>query len=82
MLLDWPPYAAISKSTNRCTVLAWSRSQLVFKNRPLSEVVAAIDRYYPGAIVLTNSASGAKRVNATVNLGDIDEWLATMGRSQ
>lgn len=64
------------------TLLAWSQGRLVFENKPLASVVAEIDRYYPGMIVLANAKAGRKRVDATVNLDRIDEWLAAMERSQ
>jgi len=63
-------------------LLAWSQGRLVFESKPLADVISEIDRYYPGMIVLTNARAGRQRVDATVNLDRIDEWLATMERSQ
>lgn len=70
------------RAVDAVTVLAWSHGQLVFKNRPLAEVLTAVNRYYLGAIVLTDEKAGTNRINATANLDRIDEWIATMGRSQ
>lgn len=62
--------------------LAWSRGRLVFQDKPLGEAIAAIDRYYPGSIVLLDKAAASRRVNAVVDLNRIDDWLAALGRSQ
>jgi transmembrane sensor len=62
--------------------LAWSRGRLIFENKPLGEVIASIDRYYPGILILTDRKAAAKRVNAVVDLGRIDEWLDALKGSQ
>ncbi|WP_185267808.1 FecR family protein [Halopseudomonas xiamenensis] len=36
------------------TELAWTQGRLVFENRPMSEVLAELRRYYPGWIINTN----------------------------
>jgi transmembrane sensor len=36
------------------TELAWVQGRLVFENRPLSQVLAELRRYYPGWIINTN----------------------------
>lgn len=64
------------------TLLAWSEGRLVLRNRPLSEVLATIDRYYPGVIVLTDGKAASKRVDAIVNLDRIDDWVRVLQRSQ
>lgn len=50
---------------------SWRRGILVFKNDPLREVVAEVNRYRPGRIILTNSALGETRVNAVFQLDRI-----------
>lgn len=64
------------------TALAWSEGRLVMRNRPLGEVIEAVDRYYPGAIVLTDSEAAKRRVDAVVNLDRIDDWIRTLQKSQ
>lgn len=64
------------------TLLAWSKGRLILRNRPLGEVLAAVDRYYPGTIVLTNDKAAAKRVDAVVDLGRINDWVKTLQSSQ
>jgi transmembrane sensor len=62
--------------------LAWSDGRLIFRGRPLREVVDAVDRYYPGAIILTSSEAGNRKVDAVVNLNKIDDWIRTLQKSQ
>lgn len=42
---------------------AWTRGRLVFEDRPLAHVVAELQRYYPGGIVLLDAAVGRRRVS-------------------
>jgi len=64
------------------TLLAWSDGRLILRNQPLGEVLDAVDRYYPGAIVLTDAKARAKRVDAVVYLDRIDDWVKTLQNSQ
>lgn len=69
-------------SVDADALLAWSKGRLVLQNRPLGEVIAEVDRYYPGMIVLMNDKAAKRRVNAVVDLNRIDEWLSAVTRSQ
>jgi transmembrane sensor len=64
------------------TLLAWSNGRLILRDRPLGEVLAAVDRYYPGTIILTDARAAEKRVDAIVYLDRIDEWVKTLQTSQ
>jgi len=58
--------------------IAWRRRVLVFDDRPLSEVIAEINRYRPGKIILTNDTLAARKVHAQVSLnqlGDVAELI-------
>lgn len=41
---------------------AWRRGKLIFKNRPLAEVVAELDRYYPGRMLIVGGGLQTLRV--------------------
>ncbi|WP_177175783.1 FecR family protein [Sphingopyxis sp. YR583] len=75
-----PPQAV--RGVDAGKLLAWSEGRLVFEKRPLGEVVAAIDRYYPGMIILDNEKAAKKSVDAVVHLDRIDEWLGSLEKSQ
>ncbi|MBY8823333.1 FecR family protein [Sphingomonas colocasiae] len=72
---------AVAK-VDAATALAWSRGQLVFVNRPLGEILSEIDRYYPGALFLVDEKAGRQRMNATINLDRIDDWVMAIAKSQ
>lgn len=48
--------------------LAWVQGRLVFDNRPLGQVLAEVQRYYPGWIVSRNAQLDATRVTGNYRL--------------
>ncbi|WP_439515128.1 FecR family protein [Oceanibaculum nanhaiense] len=57
---------------------AWRQGQVVFRQRPLAEVLAALDRYRPGAILLLDSALGQRPVTGAFDIDDTDKALAAI----
>lgn len=57
---------------------AWRQGELIFKDRPLSEVVAEVERYRRGKIVILGSSIGHLPVTGNVSLAKIDEFLASL----
>lgn len=62
---------------------AWRRGTLIASGRPLAEIVAELNRYRRGRIVLTGAGLGAQRFSGTLDLRDTDDALdllaTTMG---
>jgi transmembrane sensor len=56
-------------------VAAWQSGLLVFRQTPLSEVIAEINRYRPGKIVLMNEDIGRRPVNARFRIDNVDEIM-------
>ena len=54
---------------------AWRQGRLIFADRRLREVVAELDRYRPGAIVLLQSAIADERFTGVFDLSDTDLTL-------
>lgn len=52
--------------------LAWRRGLLIFNHEPLSAVIAELNRYYPGRIMLSGKALAATPVNAVFRIDRID----------
>lgn len=52
--------------------LAWRRGLLIFDGTALSEVIAEINRYRPGRIILADSAIGARPVNGVFHTAQIE----------
>lgn len=61
-------------------VSAWQDGVLVFHGTPLVEVVAEINRYRPGRIVLLNEKLGRQPVNARFRVDHVDEMMTLVRR--
>lgn len=59
---------------------AWKSGKILVENRPLSEAVALLDRYYPGVIFLR--ARGDVRVSAQFDIHRTPQGLAALAQSQ
>lgn len=51
---------------------AWQHGQLIFRHEPFSKVIAEVNRYRPGRIILLNRKLGERDVVATFYLSRID----------
>lgn len=59
---------------------SWRRGRLMIEDVPLSEGIDQLRRYYPGAIVLTSSKLGQRRVTGVFDVQAPDEALRLMVR--
>jgi ferric-dicitrate binding protein FerR (iron transport regulator) len=64
-------------AVNPDTALAWRQRVLIYDNQPLADVVADINRYRPGRIVITDHALGERRVHARFTLDQMAD-VATL----
>ncbi|MEW6644687.1 MAG: FecR domain-containing protein [Pseudomonadota bacterium] len=60
---------------------AWQNGVLVFRFTPLSDVVAEINRYRHGRVILLNAALAAKPVNGRFQISRIDDALGWIGQA-
>ncbi len=60
------------------TVTAWQRGQLVFYQAPLAEVVAQLNRYRYGRIMLASSALPSMKVSGVFDANDPDAALSVI----
>ncbi|MBB1603742.1 FecR domain-containing protein [Variovorax sp. UMC13] len=67
---------AVARPADATAVSAWRRRQLVFDQTPLAEVVAEVNRYRPGKLILTDAAVGRKRVQASFSIDRLDDVIA------
>lgn len=51
-------------------ISAWQRGKLIFKNQPLAQVIAELDRYYPGRMVIMNRKLKELRVTGVFPTDD------------
>lgn len=63
-------------------VAAWTQGQLVVKNRPVAEVVAALRPYFDGLVILRGATLEAQPLTGVYNLSDPVEALRAVARAQ
>lgn len=59
---------------------AWQRGRLIFDQMPLGDVVAELNRYRRGRIVITDDALAARSVSGVFDTAKPDDVLATITR--
>jgi len=60
---------------------AWHRQRMVFQDRPLAEVVAELDRYRPGKILVIGAAIEKLPITGVFGIADTDVALASIEQS-
>ncbi len=58
--------------------LAWRQGVVVFRDTPLPEAIAEINRYRPGRVMLMNDALAQRRLNGYFQIAALDEAVAQM----
>jgi transmembrane sensor len=58
-------------------VTAWQQGVVIFRSTPITEVVAEVNRYRAGRVILTNVALGRRELNARFRIEDIGAPDAT-----
>jgi transmembrane sensor len=66
------------QSADVAALTEWRRGVLRFDNRPLSDVVAELDRYRSGKIVILGSSVRNLPVTGSVDIGKVDQFLASL----
>lgn len=59
-------------------VSAWRRGELVFEQARLDEVIAEINRYRPGRVILRNDSVRAQRVSGIFLIASLDQALSQL----
>lgn len=62
------------------TVMAWRAGKLIFHATPLNDVVAEINRYRPGRIILMNAGLGARLFSANFYIRNVDSVVGQIER--
>ena len=68
-------------STDPAVITAWQRGLLIFRDVPLAQVVAEVNRYRPGRIILANEALAKRKVVAGFRIDQIDDAVRDLARS-
>jgi transmembrane sensor len=64
-----------TRSADANVATAWRQGLLIFHQAPLSQVIAEINRYRRGRIVLLNAPLGRRTVNARFAIDGVDDIL-------
>ena len=68
------------RAVNARRATAWRRGRLIFDKAPLGEVVAALNRYRRGRIMITDPALASRRVSGIFQTAIPEAALATIAR--
>lgn len=60
------------------TAASWRRGEVVFDNRPLSDVMTEVERYQRGKIRVIGDAAGRLPVSGVFDLRDADTLFASI----
>ncbi len=60
---------------NVITETSWTHGQLVFEDKPLSDVVAELNRYSPRKMVIADATLAHEPISGTFKVGDIDRFI-------
>jgi transmembrane sensor len=60
--------------------VAWNQGLLIFHDRPLAEMLAEVNRYRPGRIILANDELAKRTFNGVFHIDDLDAVLAQLGK--
>jgi transmembrane sensor len=62
-------------------ITAWQNGVVIFQSTPIAEVVAEINRYRTGRVILTNAALGRRIFNARVPIENIDRVVGQIAET-
>lgn len=62
-------------------ITAWQDGVVIFQSAPIAQVVAEINRYRPGRVILTNAALGRRIFNARVPIKNIDRVVGQIAET-
>ena len=69
------------RDADPAAIAGWRHGRLVFTERPLREVVAELDRYHPGVLVLAGGTAGGERFSGVLGLQDTERALAALAHA-
>ena len=61
--------------------LSWRNRQLIYRDQPLADVIADLNRYFPEPIGLQDPALGERRITAVIQLSDLTSTLRAVSQS-
>lgn len=65
----------VTASTDVAALAAWQSGTLIFRNMPMRQVVAEINRYRPGRVFLTDEQLGDRPLSGTYFVDRLDDFF-------
>ena len=69
------------QSTDAAVNLSWTQGHVILINSSLPEALAQISPFYKGRLILLSDRRREQRINAVIDLNNIDEWLRALEKS-
>ncbi|MDP2696732.1 FecR family protein [Thalassospira sp.] len=69
------------QDSDTATILAWRRGKLIFNRQPLGSVIAEMQRYHKGRIILMNDGLRDLQVTGVFDLAAIDALLVSLAQT-
>jgi transmembrane sensor len=70
----------VIKTDPTTLVFAWTDGRIKFHNQPLVEIIAEIDRYQPGLILISKPSLASIRVSGNYKLNDPDKIITALAK--
>ena len=67
---------AVIDNVDVAVLTAWKAGTLIFRNMPMREVIAEINRYRPGRVFLANERLANKALSGTYYMNRLDEFFS------
>ncbi|WP_338659477.1 FecR family protein [Pectobacterium araliae] len=71
----------LTTTVNAQRELAWHKGRLVFENQPLGNIIDTLKRYDKRLLVIDAASLRKQRLNAIIDLSNLDEWYDTLHHS-
>jgi transmembrane sensor len=69
------------QSVDPASADAWRRGRLIMHFVALKDVIAEINRYRRGQVILFNDGLARREINVSIDIRNIDAWLDALGET-
>lgn len=67
-------------TVSAAAIASWRRGQLIYRGERLADVIADLDRYFPGSLAVSDPTVANLKVSAVINLDGEDKILSALAR--
>lgn len=73
---DTAGIGAVERNIDTVALTAWKAGTLIFRNMPMQNVIAEINRYRPGRVILANDTLAKRALSGTYYVNRLDDFFA------